>query len=288
MQPRRSLIRALGPALLLAGSLTLPARGVGAPYPSIAHLDGYLSASGDCVLLRRHDGRSYSLLGSLDGLRTGDHLLLEGRFAPDPGCGAPGFAVMTVQKLWADDNHRTAYFDSRNGEPFARYAERIGRFSDESGGGSPGHDAAAPGNDRGGSGPERHEVEAPGNDRGGPGPERHEVEAPGGDRESAASERHDADPDHDRADPERTDRNGRHVYQGPHRQVTLVGKLHEAAGACPTLQTTRAVFAVDGDLRGYQAGDDVSISGVLYDRDPNAPCGGPTVVIRGIHGHGSH
>lgn len=241
MQPRPSLIRVLGPALLLAGVLVLPARGSATEYPTLTHLDGFLTANGDCVLLRQHDGRMNSLRGDLDGLRSGDHVRLEGRFAPDPGCGAPGFEVNMIQALWADDNHQNTYYDHRNGEPFRQYAARIGRFDDH-----------AAGDDRGGS------------DR----------------------ERRDADRDREPRYRERADRNGRYVYEGPHREVTLVGKLHEVAGACPTLNTSRAVFALDGDLREYQAGDSVKISGILYEGDPNAPCGGPTVVIHEIRGHG--
>ncbi|HVR07691.1 MAG TPA: hypothetical protein VMW75_06540 [Thermoanaerobaculia bacterium] len=299
MNPRRSLFAALGPALLLAGASIFPASGAGMAYPSIAHLDGYLSApiaNGDCVMLRQHDGRTYSLRGNLEGLRSGDHVRLEGRFAPDPGCNAPGFSVLTVQELWADDNHRDASFDYRSGEPFARYAERIGRFSDDPGGPGQEGGAAGGGHDRDAEQEHRDSRENGGNGELGRGRgaenERHdggEGEA-AGDRAGAEHGPHDADradrADGGHADPERTDRSGRYVYRGPHRPVTLVGKLHQVEGACPTLATTHAVFALDGDLGAYQAGDDVSVSGTLYEGDPNAPCGGPTVVIRGIHGHG--
>jgi len=197
------------------------------------------SANGECVMLRQHDGRMYSLRGDLDGLRSGDHARLEGRLAPDPGCGAPGFEVTMVQALWADDNHRNTYYDHRNGEPFRQYAARIGRFDDR---------------------------------------------GAGDDRAADDGDRRDADRDREPLYPERADRNGRYVYEGSHRSVTLVGQLHEVAGACPTLHASRAVFALDGDLRDYQAGDTVTVSGVLYDSDPNAPCGGPTVVIHEIRG----
>lgn len=253
MQPTRSLIRVLGAALVLAGALALPTRGSAMDYPNLTRIDGFLTANGDCVLLRQHDGRMYSLRGDLDGLRSGDHVRLEGRFAPDPGCGASGFEVNTIQALWADENHEHTYYDHRNGEPFRQYAARIGRFDDH-----------AAGDDRG-----AYDQEHRDSDRGG-----------------ANRERRDADRDRDPQYPERADRGGRYVYEGPHRQVTLVGKLHEAAGACPTLNTSRTVFALDGDLREYQAGDMVQISGVLYEGDPNAPCGGPTVVIHDIRGHG--
>jgi len=223
---RRSFFRVLGPALLLlVGGLVLsPATSVA--YPEIAHIDGYLSTSGSCLMLRQHDGRVVALRGAIRGLADGDHVRLEGRFAPDPGCGAPGFDVNLVQTLWGDDNHRSTYFDHLNGESFQRYAERAGRFDQP----------------------------------------------------------RDYDRDRDYQLQERTDRYGRYVYQGPHRWVTLVGRLHEAGGACPTLHTSYTVLALDGDLGDYQAGDSVRVSGFLYDRDPNAPCGGPTVVVRSIRG----
>jgi hypothetical protein len=254
LKRRRSLIRFLGPALLLlAAGLVLPARGAFAAYPAVAHVDGYLSANGGCMMLRQHDGATLSVVGSTAGLAGGDHVRLEGRLVPDPGCGAPGFEVMLVQTLWADDNHRTTYFDHLNGETFQRYAERTGRLE------------ARPGyqNEKRGYENERRGYES--------------------ERRSYENERRDYDRNR-YGSQQRPDRWGRYVYQGPHRSVTLVGKLHETAGACPTLATTHAVFALDGNLGDYQAGDMVKVSGILYDGDPNAPCGGATVVVSGIRG----
>ena len=224
---RRSRFRVLGPALLFLGVLALTPGTSYAAYPGVAHVDGYLSASGGCLMLREHDGRVYSVVGRTEGMLTGDHVRLEGRLVPDPGCGAPGFEVTLVQTLWGDDYHRTTRYDHLNGEPFYRYAERTGRLG---------------------------------------------------------GERRDRDDDRDQRSLERYDRNGHYVYHGPRRSVELVGRLHEAAGACPTLDTGANVFALDGDLRAYQAGDRVRVSGILYDDDPNAPCGGPTVVINNIRG----
>jgi Protein of unknown function (DUF5818) len=88
-----------------------------------------------------------------------------------------------------------------------------------------------------------------------------------------------------RALPDRFDRYGHYVYQGPHRRVTLLGRLHEPANGCPFIDTGVTTFSLDGDLGDYQAGDAVRVSGVLYDGDGNAPCGGPTVVVGSIRGH---
>jgi hypothetical protein len=229
---RRSLLRVLGPALLFVGALFLSGPSA---FAQVDHVDGYLSVEGPCLMLRQHDGELLALRGDIRGLVNGDHIRLEGRFAADPGCRAAGFAVTQVQAIWADDNHRSVYFDHLNGEPFMHWAERTGRL-----------------------------------------PERRTNYGTG-------YERRDYDRDAFQVQ-ERYDRNGRYVYQGPHRLVTLVGRIHEAAGACPTLHTSYAVFNLDGNLGDYQAGDRVHLSGYLYDGDPNAPCGGPTVVIRSIRG----
>jgi hypothetical protein len=258
----------LGPALLLAAGLTLPGRDAYAADPGVAHVDGYLSANGGCLMLRQHDGRMVALVGDARGLLAGDHVRLEGRFAPDPGCGAAGFDVALVQTLWGDDNHRTARYDHLNGEPFLRFAERTGRL-DES---------QRYERDRRSYQNDRRDYER---DRAGYENERRGYEGDG--RSDARSD--DRGRVNDHYDQERPDRAGRYVYEGPHRRVTFVGKIHEAGGACPTLVTDHAVFALDGNLREYRAGDRVRVTGVLYDGDPNAPCGGPTVVLSGIRGN---
>src|SRR5260370_3200925 len=77
-------------------------------------------------MVREHDGRVSSVIGNVDGLLTGDHVRLEGRLVPDPGCGAPGIQVTLVQTLWGDDYHRTTRYDHLNGEPFFRCSEPAG------------------------------------------------------------------------------------------------------------------------------------------------------------------
>jgi hypothetical protein len=287
MRTSRFFVRLL-PALLLAGGIAASTGVARAADRAIAHIDGYLSVNNGCLVLRQHDGALLSLVGGTAGLLGGDHVRLEGRMVPDPGCGAQGFAVATVQTVWGDDNHRTTVYDHLSGEPFAHFAERTGRFDD--------HGARA----RGYEGERRGQA----GERGGPIDERErerDARAAIPDRDAAEPGRRldeqdargrDYDRDHDRQvvqdqEPprQRLDRNGRYVYQGAHRSVTLVGKIHETQGACPTLETSRTSFALDGDLGDYQAGDRVRVSGMLYDQDPGAPCGGPTVVIRRIRGH---
>jgi hypothetical protein len=215
----RSHIRHLAPALLVVASLALTA---GRAHAAVT-ADGYLTHNGPCLILRQHDGDRYALVGDTRGLRPGDHIRLEGRVVPDPGCGAPGLEVAVVQSLWSDDQHRAMRYDRQRDEAFERWAERTGRLGERRA--------------------ERGQLA------------------------------------------ERPDRSGRYVYSGPHRRVTLAGRLHEAEGGCASLETEHATFALDGNLGDYQAGDRVKVSGVLYEGDPNAPCGGPTVVITGIRGH---
>ncbi|HVT56956.1 MAG TPA: hypothetical protein VHR45_01035 [Thermoanaerobaculia bacterium] len=234
MKRRPSLIGILAPALLLMAVLAFP----GDAYAAIAHVDGYLSANGNCLMLRQHDGATMTLVGGINGLLNGDHVRLEGTFVGDPGCGAVGFNVGLVQTLWADDSHQSVYFDHLNGEPFVRYAERSGRIGE---------------------------------------PIAYDREHPRDQREQYGHRERD--------NHERYDRNGHYLYQGPHRKVTLVGRLQQTGNSCPTLRTSYTTFALDGDLRDYQAGDAVKVNGVLFDDDPNAPCGAPTVVIRSIRGH---
>jgi|HubBroStandDraft_3_1064219.scaffolds.fasta_scaffold05374_2 hypothetical protein len=268
MRRNRSYARLPG-ALILAAVLlgALPRGACAAPLadPGPAHLDGYLHANGGCLMLQGHDGHSWALVGGTAGLLSGDHVRLDGRFVRNPGCGASGFEVTLVRALWADDDHRSAYFDQADGEPFLRFAERSGRLEGEPGAVQDDRDrqgaSAAEDHDReGGRVPDRDRERAPGRASG----DRRERESPFA---------------------ERPDRAGRYVYKGPHHKVNFVGTLHETAGGCPSLHTAYRVFALDGDLRAYQAGDSVRVSGELYEQDPDAPCGAATVVVTGIRGH---
>src|SRR5580693_5693975 len=261
MRRNRSYARLPG-ALILAAVLlgALPRGACAAPLadPGPAPLDGYLHAKGGCLLLQGHDGHSWALVGGTAGLLSGDHVRLDGRFVRNPGCGASGFEVTLVRARWADDDHRSAYFDQADGEPFLRFAERSGRLEGEPGAVQDDRDrqgaSAAEDHDReGGRVPDRDRERAPGRASG----DRRERESPFA---------------------ERPDRAGRYVYKGPHHKVNFVGTLHETAGGCPSLHTAYRVFALDGDLRAYQAGDSVRVSGELYEQDPDAPCGAATVV----------
>jgi hypothetical protein len=222
----RSFTRILGVGVLLAAGLVFPSRSA---YAS-DHIDGYLSLEGRCMILTEHEGGRLALTGATAGLIGGDHVRLEGWYSRDPGCGAQGFNVTQVHTIWADDNHRSTYFDHLNGEPFAQWAQENGRFNGRR-------------NER------RYEPYSSSN-----------------------------------YDQRYRSYQSVPFPEGPHRRVVLVGRVYENGGACPSLRTTHGVFALDGNLGRYQHGDRVRVSGDLYDQDPNSPCGGPTVVIRGIRG----
>jgi hypothetical protein len=197
----------------------------GAAQADNARVDGYLGWNSGCMMLRQHDGAVMALVGGTQGLRTGDHVRLAGRFANEPACGAQAFEVTNVDTLWGDDNHRTVRYDHLNGESFLQYAERTGRL-----------DERLAQRDR------RNEVRGS------------------------------------------YDRDGRYLYHGRNRAVTLVGRLYESDNGCPILRTNYASYALDGDLRAYQSGDVVQVRGTLYD-DLDSPCGRPTVVVGRIRGH---
>jgi len=95
-------------------TFTAPADGTYLVRVTPAHVDGYVSFSPDshCVVVRQHDGSLYTLVGRWHGLLGNDHVRLEGRFVPETRCGGQGgFEVTEVQAVWADDNHRSTYYD---------------------------------------------------------------------------------------------------------------------------------------------------------------------------------
>lgn len=98
-------------------------RGGGGADPSIFHIDGYLTDEGyECQALRGHDGRVWMLVGNTYGLRSGDHVRLYGRTADGGSCGWQGtaFDIYEVRTVWADDRHRTTYYDHLTDGAFDR------------------------------------------------------------------------------------------------------------------------------------------------------------------------
>jgi hypothetical protein len=96
------------------------------------HVDGYLGWNGPCMMLQQHDGTRLSLGGDIRGLRSGDHVRLEGYAEPgNRRCGASTFNVSFVQTMWVDDSHHSTYFDHLNGSPFLAWAEQNGRYGYE-------------------------------------------------------------------------------------------------------------------------------------------------------------
>jgi hypothetical protein len=127
IQTSRRLRLLLGAAALLAAALLLAAPGPArAAAPNIDHTDGYISVSPDgrCMVLKQHDGRLLALVGRRRGLGNNDHVRLEGHFNGDRSCGAQGgFEVTDVQTIWADDNHKTTYYDHLKDGPFPHWVD---------------------------------------------------------------------------------------------------------------------------------------------------------------------
>jgi hypothetical protein len=126
---QRFLVRALLAAALVLGAVSVPAAPALAQRgdTSLVHVDGYISGSPDgrCLVIKQHDGSLYSLVGRWHGLIGNDHVRLEGRFVPDRRCGGQGgFEVTTVQAIWADDNHRSTYYDHLKDGVFRGWVER--------------------------------------------------------------------------------------------------------------------------------------------------------------------
>jgi|HubBroStandDraft_3_1064219.scaffolds.fasta_scaffold148704_2 hypothetical protein len=129
-QRNPAFVRIIGPVLFLLVSLLVPT-GIAAAQGdrSLIHIDGYLQFTDQgyngayrCLLLREHgNGETFALVGRVAGLLNGDHVRLEGRSAPGR-CGARGFEVTKVQTVWADDNHRSTYYDHLHDGSFREWA----------------------------------------------------------------------------------------------------------------------------------------------------------------------
>jgi hypothetical protein len=130
MRPRPRF-RLAAPLLLLAACLA--AGFLLAPHAALAqndHTDGYLSISPDgrCMVLKSHDGSLLAIYGRRRGLRNNDHVRLEGTLVPGGACGAPGgFKITAVQTIWADDRHKSTYYDHLKDGSFDAWADRQGR-----------------------------------------------------------------------------------------------------------------------------------------------------------------
>ena len=122
------MVLAIGAAAfvaLLGGPLAGAAHAAGDT--SMAHIDGYISISPDgrCVVLRQHDGSTYSVIGRWQGLLSKDHVRLEGHIGEGGHCGAQSsFELAEVQTVWGDDNHKTTFYDHLKDGRFRQWAER--------------------------------------------------------------------------------------------------------------------------------------------------------------------
>lgn len=94
-------------------------------------LDGtFVDQQYGCVLVRDHQGQVIPLVGNPGDLRRGEHLLLSGRIQNNTSCGT-AFRVDSVDRVWANSNHRQVLFDRRyDGEYYDRSGGRYGRNDD--------------------------------------------------------------------------------------------------------------------------------------------------------------
>lgn len=120
--------RALLVSTLVAAACLLPAAALAQRGDtSVAHVDGYVTVSPDgrCMVLKQHDGSLFSLFGHRRGLIANDHARLEGRIVNESRCGAQSaFEIASVQAIWADDNHRSTYYDHLKDGTFGQWVAR--------------------------------------------------------------------------------------------------------------------------------------------------------------------
>jgi hypothetical protein len=125
---QRAVSRFLPIAVLLAAACFLASAAAFAQVDkSLAHVDGYVSLSPDgrCTALRQHDGSLLTLNGQRRGLIDRDHVRLEGRMVADNRCGGQGgFEITAVHTIWADDHHKSTYYDHLKDGDFHRWLER--------------------------------------------------------------------------------------------------------------------------------------------------------------------
>lgn len=109
-------------------------RGGGGADPNVIDIDGYLNSEGrECMTLRGHDGRLWSLAGGTYGLQPGEHVRLVGRIVDGGACGWQGtaFDIYEVTTVWADDRHRTTYYDHLYDGPFDQLGRSDDRYYDD-------------------------------------------------------------------------------------------------------------------------------------------------------------
>ena len=122
------------PFAMIVGTMLV--MGMGLAFPSAVRAekdytsDGYLrwDDDSDCLIVREHEGKSRVLMGAIDGLDEGDHVLLLGRTVTDGSeCNdydTPAYYVTEVWALWAADNHKQTYYDHETDGSFRAWVRR--------------------------------------------------------------------------------------------------------------------------------------------------------------------
>ena len=119
---RNRLAMALGAALVVTG--------LAMPFLLSADdgfaTDGYLKEErSGCLVIAEHDGHQRVLTGAINGLQPQDHVRLWGHPVRGAECNhfrSPAYEVTEVLTIWADDRHKSTYYDHEKNGPFHRWA----------------------------------------------------------------------------------------------------------------------------------------------------------------------
>jgi hypothetical protein len=124
----RKFAKLFAPALLFTAGLALPMAVAHAANDGGNALDGYVNddRNSRCMTLREHEGGTKYLTGDINGLRNGDHARIYVHAIDGSACNVRGSAyeVTEVLTLWADDKHKSTFYDHLTDGPFDSFAGR--------------------------------------------------------------------------------------------------------------------------------------------------------------------
>ena len=83
-----------------------------------------LSADGNCMFVRQHDGTVLTVVGRWYGLTANDWVHFDGRPVADRFCGSPGgVEIVAVRSIWSDEAHRNFYYSADRDGEYQRWLE---------------------------------------------------------------------------------------------------------------------------------------------------------------------
>jgi hypothetical protein len=294
--------KGLGPILLLAAALALPAAAAaqpgryGGPYPdryrSPRSIDGFITfQGGSCPAIRDHrSGQSYFLAGNTRELRPGDHVVLGGRSVSGSACGVrgPALQVLEIRTVWTAGDHRSAYFDARRDGSFERFIlrsrDRGGWYADRysylrqgrgpQGGGRYGAPYGAPDNR---ARPDGVPYDDRGQSPGQPDDQGQYDQSPQPGDSYDDEQRVEPNDDGYAAPSDNYDQEDR---GSDSRQLVTVDGTFEFDSTCPSLRGTDGKsYDLAGELGNSHDGDRVRVRGFLAGR---SSCGGTALEVQEI------